>query len=430
VAVVVQQHVEECAALRHVRSVLVRAPHVGLLQLGRLDERITAHLDGLAVAGAAGMALALAELERPGAGQVFAVAVRALETRDDAVLGRLLALVPELPEARRGLASAFGWVPAKTLQGVVRQLLTSAAAHERELGLVACRLHHADPGPLLGSALSDKSPALRAAAARAAGELGRVDLLPRLVQGIGDEAPEVVFWSAWAAAMLGERSSALKVLAVAARQGTPEAPRALAMLLAASAPEPAAEFARLLGSQARQPDADAALQRRLLRALALLGDLRFVPWLIARMGEPASARLAGEAFSWITGADLAKLDLETLEAPPLPAQPSESAAEEDVALDEDDSLPWPDPARVQRWWESHEGTLRAAAAAAVSGGRLFMGQPPDVATAGQVLATGTQRQRAHAALLLSLMQPGRKLFQVAGPTARQQRQLASPGLQA
>jgi hypothetical protein len=48
---VVQQHAEEAAMLRHVRSVLVRAPHIKLLQLRRLDERIAAHLDGLAVAG-------------------------------------------------------------------------------------------------------------------------------------------------------------------------------------------------------------------------------------------------------------------------------------------------------------------------------------------------------------------------------------------
>ena len=32
---IVQQHAEEAAMLRHIRSVLVRAPHVGLLHLGR-----------------------------------------------------------------------------------------------------------------------------------------------------------------------------------------------------------------------------------------------------------------------------------------------------------------------------------------------------------------------------------------------------------
>jgi hypothetical protein len=50
IPVVVQQRAEESARLRHIRSVLVRAPHVGLLHLGRLDERIATNLDGLAVA--------------------------------------------------------------------------------------------------------------------------------------------------------------------------------------------------------------------------------------------------------------------------------------------------------------------------------------------------------------------------------------------
>ena len=210
VPVVVQQHVEEAALLRPVRSVLVRAPHVGLLQLGRLDERIAAHLDGLAVAGEAGKVMALAALERPGAGEVFALGVRALEDRDQALLNHLLALWPALPDARRGLMSEFGWVSASTLQGVVRTLLDAPTAHARELGLVACQLHHADPGPLLTKLLADQAPTLRACAARAAGELGRLDLLPALQAAMSDESPDVAFWSAWAAVLLGDRHDARK----------------------------------------------------------------------------------------------------------------------------------------------------------------------------------------------------------------------------
>lgn len=39
IAAVIQQHAEEAAHLRHVRSVLVAAPHVKLHQLRRLDDR-------------------------------------------------------------------------------------------------------------------------------------------------------------------------------------------------------------------------------------------------------------------------------------------------------------------------------------------------------------------------------------------------------
>ena len=119
-----------------------------------------------------------------------------------------------------------------------------------------------------------------------------------------------------------------------------------------------------------------------------------------------------------TGADLALLDLETLAAPDRIEQPD--AADDDGSLDEDDSLPWPDPSRIQAWWASEE----AAFDAATQRGRLFLDRPITAQAARHVIAEGTQRQRAHAALLASLLQPGRPLFQVAAPVARQRRALA------
>jgi uncharacterized protein (TIGR02270 family) len=204
IATVVQQHAEESAMLSHIRSVLVRAPHVGLLQLGRLDERIAAHLDGLAVAGPAGVALCRAALERPGAGEVFAAAVLSLESRDTAGLDDLLALAATLPDAWRGVARALGWVSAAELQGVVRQLLGAAEPSRRCLGLAACRMHGVDPGPAIDHGLADTAPSVRAAALRAGAELGRRDILDRAVGLVGDDHPDVVFWAAWAACLLGD----------------------------------------------------------------------------------------------------------------------------------------------------------------------------------------------------------------------------------
>jgi len=417
VHVVVQQHAEEAAMLRHVRSVLVRAPHVRLLQLGRLDERITAHLDGLAVAGKQGTALCVAALERPGVGEVFALAVRAIESRDHTLLQRALALVEPLPDAARGVASALGWVSATDLQGVVRELLTSKSAAQQALGFAACRMHGVDPGPSLLAALRTDRPELRAAALRAAAELGRVDLLPQARGSITDDNPELVFWAAWAACLLGDRQASLQVLAVAAAASNDTAPwaeRALALAMLASPFEQASELARSL-SQAAQ--ADPARQRRLIRALGLLGDVRFIPWLIDRMADPALTRLAGESFSWITGADLARADLETLEARVRAEHPSDDPDDEDVSLDEDESLPWPDVAKVRAWW-GRQASLQAAA-----GQRLFCGEAAGAAAATRVLREGTQRLRALAALWLCVLQPGGKLFQVAAPTTRQRRWL-------
>lgn len=421
VAVVLQQHVEDAAQLRHVRSVLVRAPHVGLSRLGRLDERLAAHLDGLVVAGLAARAQCLAALENPGVGETFALAVLAIETGDQGLIDHLLALWPEVPEVRRGLISAFGWLPARAVQDVVKTLLASPPGPAFELGIEACRLHRVDPGPLLAQALASAGPSLQAAAARAAGELGRLDLLPSLLAPGVDEPGELVMWKCFSACLLGERQRTLPQLWTLSQEEKPGAHLALELLMAASAPAQAQEWAQQLSQQARTDGAGLHAQRRLVWALALLGDLRFVPWLIDRMADPALARLAGEAFQWITGADLALLDLESLDPPAGLEQQDEAL--DDGSLGADDDLPWPDPTLVAAWWARAQPGLAASAA----GAQLFLGRPLSAPGARHVLLEGTQRQRAYAALLASLLRPGLPVFPVAAPVPRQRQLLAAAG---
>ena len=131
------------------------------------------------------------------------------------------------------------------------------------------------------------------------------------------------------------------------------------------------------------------------------------------MAEPTLARLAGEAFSWICGTDLARQDLETLVAPALPEQPSDDPDDDDVSLDEDESLPWPDPVKVQAWWERCQATLARAGFAPVSwrAGR----RSGRAACAARRLATPARARRRQ----LCLLQPGTRLFPVAAPAPRQ-----------
>lgn len=414
----VQQHAEEAALLRQVRSNLVRAPHVRLNQLRRLDDRIAAHLDGLTVAGEAGTACSQAALARPDAGELFAAAVGAIDNRDDAALDRLLAIAAVLPAARRGVLSAFGWVSAAQLQGIARNLLGAAEPAWREIGIAACRMHHADPGPLLLAALQDPDAGLRASALRAAGELGRLDLLPAARAAMADDAPEVVFWAAWSACLLGDRHAALKVLGFAAQRDDELAPRALALALSAHGFEPGRELVRSISQAAQGHPVGSAPQRRLIHAVGLLGDVQFVPWLVELMSQPPLARLAGEAFALITGADLAQQGLESPSAPDTGGSPNDDADDPRIVSDEDDGLPWPDAPRVQRWWASHGSGF-------VTGQRCFVGRPASADAALQVLRTGLQRQRAVATLVLCLAQPGSAMFPVAAPAWRQQRVLAS-----
>jgi uncharacterized protein (TIGR02270 family) len=407
---VIAQHVEDAAILWQTRSFLTRSPHVELLRLRRLDDRLAAHLDGIALAGAEGRRLCMMSLEQPAAGSIFVATVLAIESRDSAWLNDLFALVPRLPEVRPGLLSAFGWVSAPLLQSTVKALLASQSSFRRHAGIAACAMHAVDPGPALVEALRDSDAELRARALRTAGVLGKVDLLDVVVKGINDPASDCRFWSAWSAVLLGRRAAPLDALLAMANQPGSLAGRALGLALRAADLTVGNEFLRAM---AREP----AQTRRVIEGAGVVGDPYYVPWLVQQMDDLKLCRAAGEAFTMITGADLALGDLERKPPDDLAAGPNEDAADDDVSMDPDDGLPWPDPERIRRWW-SAEGARFAAAT------RYFMGETLSRANGLRVLREGAQRQRAAAAEHLCLLQPGTPLFNTSAPAWRQQRWLS------
>jgi uncharacterized protein (TIGR02270 family) len=410
VAIVVQQHAEESAILRNTRSVLTSAPHVKLHQLRRLDDRIAAHLDGVAVAGEFGWKVCEAALETPSAGAVFAATERAMEDKNVTALNKLLALAEASPEAQPGLISAFGWVSAQFLQGTIKSLLASANAFQRQIGIAACAMHQVDPGVALASAIADKDAPLRARALRVAGEAGRRDLLPACVKALTDKDAACQFWAAYATALLGEQGKAKDVLQTFVARPGPFRARALQLLLKFIAVPQANELLKGLAL-------DPANIRLLIQGAGIAGDPYYAPWLIKQMADLKLTRLAGESFTFITGLDLAYLDLDRKPPEDFEPGPNDNPDDPDVAMDEDDSLPWPDPVKLQAWWDANKSRF-------TDGKRYFMGAPVTRAHCIQVLKDGFQRQRMAAALYLCLLQPGTKLFPTKAPAWRQQRWLA------
>ena len=80
VPVILYQHAADSASLRVMRTNVVRGPHVRLMHLRRLDERLAAQLDGLAVGGEHAWSFCEAALEKPSPGVMFAAAVHAIES--------------------------------------------------------------------------------------------------------------------------------------------------------------------------------------------------------------------------------------------------------------------------------------------------------------------------------------------------------------
>jgi len=257
-------------------------------------------------------------------------------------------------------------------------------------------------------ALVKTDPLLRARALKAVGELGRRDLLPMLKEHIYGQDDDSQFYAAWSAALLGDTAS-VGVLCEIALNGGPRAEQACATALRQMNLSEAQAWLRDL------PD-DPGCHRLAAIGAGVIGDPVLIPWLIQLMEISELARVAGESFTMITGIDIAYEDLEGEWPEGFEAGPTESPEDEDVELDPDEDLPWPEPELIIDWWANNKGQFR-------DGTRYLIGQPISAEHCQQVLRSGFQRQRAAAAIELAMMQPGQPLFEVRAPGFRQQKLL-------
>jgi uncharacterized protein (TIGR02270 family) len=409
IPVVIEQHADELATLWTSRDGLRAAGHVALRHLARFDERIAAHQDGCVVAGHDGLRVLNAQLATVSSGRLFAAGVVAFDLNDRGTVTRCLALAEAVPDARRGMTSALGWVASDRLRGIVKDMLTAQSAVLRSLGLAACRLHVVEPGPALFAGLKDSSAEVRAEAFRGAGVLGQTDLTSSLA-AVVDEDAACQFWSAWSAVLLGDRGRGLNTLTNVALTAGDN--RRRAFLLSCQAMSPAAAHAVLARLRV-----DPTQMRSLIEGAGVVGDPHYVPWLVTQMADDNLARLAGEAFTLITGADLALLDLERKPPENFRSGPNDDPDDSNVGMDADDGLPWPAQARVRAWWDANGNRFHP-------GVRYFMGAPLTREHCVDVLKNGGQRQRLLAAHYLCLLEPGTALFNTSARALRQQVLLA------
>ncbi|MBV6471037.1 MAG: hypothetical protein NBKEAIPA_02964 [Nitrospirae bacterium] len=402
---IVSQHAEEAAFLWLLRNNAVHAPHYALKDLAKLDDRIEAHLDGLRIAGDAGWEFCREGLGQREPGEVFAAAVLAFESGDGNRINEVLSVGGASMELSRGLVSALGWIPFAQASPHIQRLLTAESSIQRQIGIAASAVHRQDPGAALLDSLSATDLSLKARSLKAVGELGRNDLLPVVKSNLNSEDPTSRFWAAWSGALLGE-PSAIPVLQRLAEQGGERAESACAMALRRMPLQAAHEWQREL---AGRPET----LRMAVQGLGVIGDPAGIPWLIERMAKPEVARVAGESFTMITGTDLAYEDLEGEKPEGFEAGPTENPEDENIEIDPDEDLPWPNPQLVERWWASHRLGF-------TNGTRYLLGKPMTVDWFNEVLRTGKQRQRTAAAIELSMREPGRPLFNTSAPGFRQQ----------
>jgi uncharacterized protein (TIGR02270 family) len=418
---VTERQAEDGLFLWLLRRHQVDNPNIRLINLQRSDELLDAHLDALRIAGSDAADEAARLLGTQEVGGVFVAASLGLLSPDANLFQRALAPILAMETTQAGrrddgadlafaeAASALAWADRTAAHETIHELGRAANAGLEALATAAIGARRSDAHDRLDlGRLAAKAGLVRARAYRTTGQLGRADLMAQLGPGLTDEDPECRFWSAWAAARMGAGEEALRVLADIAWNNHPRAVRALDILLRRlDVPQANAwlrEFAQL-------PDR----QRDLIRATGVIGDPLYIPWLIERMATLETARLAGEAFSMITGLDLAYRDLDRRPPADFQSGPNDDPEDENVALDEDENLPWPDPARIGAWWSANRARFSPGTA-------YFLGTPKPAADWLEALSDAFQRQRHAAALELAIRQPDKAMFEVRA-RGRLQRQL-------
>jgi uncharacterized protein (TIGR02270 family) len=388
------------------------APHYSLADLAKLDGRVEAHLDGLRIAGDEGWSVCEEQLAVNETGEIFAAGVSAFESGKRERIDKVVAVVEKESALGTGLASALGWLPLKQAEPHIVALLRCEDAVRQSVGLAASAIHRRHPGDALGQSVRAKDPALRARAFKAVGELHDQTLARAVGDALSDADPQCRFAAAWSGALLG-LAQAVPVLQQIA-ESVPNRSSAAAEMAVRRMALPAA-----LSWQKRL-----AVEPKLLRAgitaAGTIGDPSLVPWLVSLMGQLPLARLAGESFTMITGVGLAYRDLERKPPEDFQAGPTEDPKDDNVEMDPDDNLPWPEPKLVATWWQKNQGQFQ-------SGTRYLCGKPMTIEWLKEVLRDGYQRQRIAAALELAIRQPGTPMFNVKAPGFRQIQLLGKPG---
>ncbi len=408
---IVDDLADSAGFLRSVRTRVVVSRSQTLSDLALHDERLFAMLDALVLAAEGGERAFLAA--RAASGGLFVPTVLSLRTRNMVELREEVARAFLTERGLRDVVAALGWVPENDALEMTEELSKEVqkAGDDQQMAakilrMEAFRTHRRDPGDALVLALRWDDPRVRKVALRLAALLGRRDLASQVAKCREDSDICCAAWAAWAGALLGDVAAVPMLMRLASSADSIRGgPVVLDLAVRFAEAEDAMGLLRTAFANGHE--------RTAVDAAVALGRGEVVPWLFSLFERPELARLAGWAFSAITGVDLAANHL--TKGPPAGFQSgaSDSPFEHEVRMDPDARLPFPDLGRIGTDWARGKHT-------SASQERLLGGKLRDKSSLVETLKTASQRVRAIAAVDLALTTHG-KVVEVRAPGFRQVR---------
>lgn len=403
---IISRHAAESAFLWLLRSMAVNQPNYSLKDLAKLDNRLEAHLDGLRIAGDEGWEICKGELSFNEPGEVFTAAILAFESKKDERIREVINMALQNRELLGSIVSAMGWMQYKDVLEYIGQFWFENEPVLQQIGIAASAVHRMDPpDEVLLDSLKSADIYLKARTIEAIGELGKINMLQPLQNFFRNEVPAICFYAAKSAALLGNQHAPFLLREMLIKIDKPYMEEAVKTGIRKMNLRDANDWINELKEKPAQ------LRLAVIGAGAA-GDPANIPWLIETMEDGQLARIAGESFSMITGADLAYENMDKTLPEEFNNGPTEDPEDENTEMDPDENLPMPDHEIVKKWWDSNRARFK-------NGTGYLAGVPVTYEAMRQVLKTAYQRQRTQAALELVMLSPGEKLFNTKAPGNKQ-----------
>ena len=398
-----EQYVDEASFLWILRSISVKQPHYLPKDVLELEMRIDANLDGLMTSLETGWQACTDAMSIEEPGEIFTASVVAFRSRDPVKIQAVVTTGLADQRMAKGLISALGWLPGQIVYPWIQKFLTSKDLDHKYLALAACSIRRENPETHLAKILQREdcraNSRLHARALRLAGELKRNDLLSDIENAMQSDDEQVKFWANWSATLLGNKAAVNRLQDFIQHDDPALGVPALNVVFRVLPLELARSWISRLAEDPKNA-------RTVVKATGILGDPHAVPWLIGKMRDAKMARLAGESFSMLTGIDLERHELAVDIPEDISVIPNDDPEDDDVGLDEDENLPWPDSEKVGFLWQKYGRHF-------MPGQRYFQGKPVEAGALLDKLRNGYQRQRQAAAYELALLEPDRMLANTA-----------------
>ncbi|WP_444993948.1 TIGR02270 family protein [Aliikangiella sp. IMCC44359] len=387
------QYAADASFLWELRAVSLKQPHYKLFDILEIEQRIEANLDGLMSSVEQAWDICLEGLEFEQAGEVFTASVVAFKSADIDKIKIAVTTGLKNDDSVKGLISALAWLPEKITNDWVQKFLASKNLDHKFLAIAVLGARRMDPGDVINGILQREDclahNRLFARTLRLIGELKLKDCQWALNQAFEHDDPQVKFWANWSAILLGNRSAVNRLQAYIEEE-SPLKDLAIQTIFRVL---PIPQGRQWISQLAANPEQ----ARTVIQATGVLGDPHAVPWLIEKMKLEESARLAGEAFTQITGIDLEQEQL-SIETPDNIAVIPNNAPEDDsIEMDADENLAYPDVKKVAQIWQKRAVNYEA-------GKRYVLGVTPGRDVLKPIVVNGYQRQRLAAALEIAVLE--------------------------